>query len=89
MRLPGTWIDGTQFEVSFTVGKGDFELVEILDTETGYLNIRDCPSQGCGEVGKVVPGEIYVKKEFQDGWYKIQLDDGGEGWVYGKYVKEL
>ena len=51
--------------------------------------VKNKSSQGCGEVGKVVPGEIYVKKEYQDGWYKIQLDDGGEGWVYGKYAKEL
>jgi hypothetical protein len=89
LSLPDVWIEGTQFTVSFTVTAGDYDLVEILDTETGYLNVRDCPSQGCNEIGKVVPGEVYVQLDYQEAWYQIRLDDGTSGWVYGKYVKAL
>jgi len=71
------------------VEKGDFDLIEILDTETGYLNVRECPSSGCAEVGKVVPGDVLIKKAYQDGWYKIEMDSGDLGWVYGRYAKEL
>ena len=89
LMLSDRWIEGTQFDVSFTVTAGDFELVEILETETGYLNVRDCPSSGCNEISKVVPGDVLVKKGIENNWYKIQLDDGREGWVSGKYVKVL
>jgi len=87
--LPGNWISGTAFDVDITVEKGDFDLIEILDTETGYLNVRECPSSGCAEVGKVVPGDVLIKKAYQDGWYKIEMDSGDLGWVYGRYAKEL
>lgn len=89
LLLPDMWVEGTQFTVSLSVAPGDYDLVEILDTETGYLNIRDCPSQGCNEVGKVVPGEVYEQLDYRDAWYQIRLDDGTSGWVYGKYVKAL
>jgi hypothetical protein len=87
--LPETWIGGTTFEVMFTVQKGDFDLVEILDTDTGYLNVRECGATGCAEVGKVTPGEKHVKYSYEDGWYEIEFNDGERGWVYGKYVKEI
>lgn len=89
LRMPDQWIEGTQFEVSFTVIAGDFDLVEILETETGYLNVRDCPSAGCNELGKVVPGDVLIKTGSEGSWYKIQMDDGREGWVSGRYVREL
>ncbi len=89
LRAPDQWIDGSQFEIAFKVSAGDFDLVEILDTETGYLNVRDCPSAGCGEMGKVVPGQVLIKKGFDSNWYKVQLDDGREGWVFGKYVRDI
>lgn len=89
LRLPDIWISGSQFEVKFGVQRGDFNLVEILDTETGYLTVRDCPSVNCGEVGKVVPGDIVINLGAEDGWYRIKWNGTDEGWVYGKYVKEI
>lgn len=86
---PDKWIDGTLFKVEFSVNKGDFDLVEILETETGYLNVRECPSAGCKDIGKVVPGEVYKKKNVENNWYLIQFGGGKEGWVYGKYVKDI
>lgn len=89
LMLPSRWISGTQFDFTFTVEQGDFQLVEVKDTETGYLNVRDCPSTGCAEVGKVVPGEVLILRGQEGNWYKIEMDDGEEGWVYAKYVKAL
>jgi hypothetical protein len=87
--LPGTWIEGTQFTITFTVADGGYDLVRIIDTETGYLNVRDCPSSGCAEIGKVVPGDVLIQKGIEGNWYKVQLDDGSEGWIYGKYVRPV
>lgn len=86
---PDQWVEGSQFEVRFTVSPGDFKLVEILDTETGSLNVRDCPSQNCGEVGMVVPGDILINLGQENGWYLVRFNDTQEGWVYGKYVREI
>ena len=68
---------------------GDFSLVEVLETETGYLNVRDCPSQNCGDIGKVVPGDILVNLGKEGEWYRVRWNETQEGWVYGKYIKEL
>jgi uncharacterized protein YgiM (DUF1202 family) len=75
--------------LNIDVKKGDYALVKVLDTETGKLNIRDCPSAGCTKVGEVASGEILVKEDFQDGWYKILFGEDESGWVFGKYIKEV
>lgn len=84
-----TVIGGTSFEVKVKVDKGDLKLVEILDTETGALKVRGTPSYSGAEVAQVPSGSIYIFTESQNGWYKIQYEEGKEGWVLGRYVKEL
>lgn len=89
VELPDNVVEGTQFDMNFNVNKGDYDLVEILDTETGYLNVRKCPSTGCENVGKVVPGEVYIMTGRDGNWYKINYSEDSEGWVYAKYAKAL
>lgn len=89
ISLSEGWISGTGFTVKFSVSKGNLDLVEVLDTETGSLNVRSCPSTKCKELGKVVPGDILVKLGTSNNWYKIQWEEDEEGWVYGKYIKPL
>lgn len=60
--------------------------VEIKETPTGFLNVRDGPSTYAELIGTVYPGEKYLFLEESEGWYKIKLRDGSEGWVYAKYV---
>lgn len=64
-------------------------LIEILDTEVGYLNVRSEPSVNGEQVTQVNPGEQYEYTEQRNGWYNIILDDGTEGWVSGDYVTEV
>ncbi len=89
IMLPERWISGTEFDISFVVEAGDLQLVEIKDTETGYLNVRECASTGCAEVGKVVPGEVLILRGQDGNWFKIEMEDGELGWVYAKYAKKL
>jgi hypothetical protein len=65
------------------------EKIEINDTPTGFLRVRQEGNFNAKEVSQVKPGEVYTYLEEKDGWIKIKLTDGQEGWVKGEYVKKL
>lgn len=59
----------------------------ILDTPTGFLNVRSKPSLD-GEILTTVNPEEEFEYVEQDGdWYLISFDEGEEGWVFGDYVE--
>ena len=60
----------------------------IKETPTGYLNVRSEPSVNGSIVDKVDPGEKFTYTEEKDGWYKIKLSSGDEGWVSGDYIEK-
>ncbi|MCA9389841.1 SH3 domain-containing protein [candidate division WWE3 bacterium] len=66
-------------------GKG----IEITDTPTGFLNVRETPSFASTLIGAVYPGERYLWLETQADWHKIRLLDGTEGWVNGGFIKDI
>lgn len=59
----------------------------ILDTPTGFLNVREDPSTSGTKVTEVSPGDTYEYSKESGGWYLIKLKDGEEGWVFGDYVE--
>lgn len=63
--------------------------VEILPTGTGWLRVRSDPSLSASEVAKVNVGEKFILLEEGEGWAKIKLSDGGEGWVSADFVKKI
>jgi len=65
----------------------DKPYIEINETPTGWLRVRAEPSTGSDEVAKVEPGEMlpYLGEE-KNGWYKIEYEEGEEGWVSGVYA---
>jgi len=67
------------------------EEVEILSTPTGFLRVRSEPSTAGEEVGQVEPGERYpyLDKDEDTGWFKIEYEDGEEGWVSNQYAKKV
>ena len=87
-RLNQKPISSTAFDVEFQVGAGDLDLIKILETPTGSLNVRDIPSAGGNVVGQVDVDKIYIYVEKQDGWYKIEFGDDDTGWVFGQYAQE-
>ncbi|MBN1617771.1 type II secretion system F family protein [Candidatus Dojkabacteria bacterium] len=77
----------TQADSESTEQLTDTKRLTILETSTGYLNVRSSPM---GEViGEVYPGEIYEYTEEQSGWYKIVVSDELSGWVSSEYVSLL
>lgn len=66
-------------------GKG----VQIKDTPTGFLNVRQTASLFGTLVATVYPGEKYLLLESQNDWHKIRMNDGLEGWVNGDYLLPL
>ena len=62
------------------------ETLTILDTPTGFLNVRAEPSVSGDKVAEVNPGEEYTYSEEDGGWYKILLGGEENGWVHGDYV---
>lgn len=65
------------------------KFVEILETGTGYLNVRKGPGTNFEKISQVTPGESYTFEEEDSaaGWYKITLADGTSGWVTKQYAK--
>lgn len=65
--------------------------VEILSTPTGFLRVRNEPSTLGEEVGRVEPGERYpyLDEDENTGWFKIEYEEGQEGWVSGQYAKKI
>lgn len=69
-------------------GFAEFE-VEIKETPTGWLRVRAMASTSGAEVAKVNPGEKYTVLEEKSGWYKIEYEQGKEGWIASQYTKKL
>lgn len=60
--------------------------VIIKNTPTGFLRIREKPSITSKEIGKVLPGDELVLVEEMEGWDKIRMSSGIEGYVSSTYV---
>ena len=66
--------------------------VIILETETGWLNVREGPGISFDKMTRVDVGEEFIEldretNEAGEEWVKIQIDEETVGWVLGKYVK--
>lgn len=65
------------------------EKVKILDTPTGFLRVRKEASVSAAEIAQVLPENIYTLLDEAQGWFKIKLDDGQEGWISSQYASKL
>jgi hypothetical protein len=85
--LNGQTIKGSEIKIEFKAIGGTKSLVEILPTGYDYLNVRDKASSFGKVIGTVTPGKKYLLVQETEGFYKIRLNDGTEGWVTRKYAK--
>lgn len=67
------------------------EVVKILSTSVGFLRVRSEPSTLGEEVGRVEPGDTYeiLETDERTGWYKIEFEEGEEGWISNQYAEKL
>jgi hypothetical protein len=62
--------------------------VEIKETPTGWLRVREEASTGAVELAKVNTGEKFPYLDKTDnGWYKIEYKKGEEGWISAQYAR--
>jgi type IV pilus assembly protein PilM len=61
--------------------------VEILDTTTGWLNVRSGPGVDNDIVSRVNPGETYPLIDESGDWFEIKVDDQTTGWVSSEFVE--
>lgn len=63
--------------------------VEILETPTGWLKVRDTASTTGNEIAKVNPGDKFAYKELDSttSWYSIEYTKGLWGFVSSQYAK--
>lgn len=66
----------------------DEQMVEILQTPTGFLRVREKPISASNEVGRVNPGEKYklISTDEQTKWYEIEIGEGEVGWISPQYA---
>lgn len=64
--------------------------VEILTTPNGFLRVRSEPTTTADELVKVKSGEKfkYVEEDSKTGWFRIEYEEGKEGWVSNNYAKK-
>ncbi|MFZ2202456.1 MAG: type II secretion system F family protein [Microgenomates group bacterium] len=62
--------------------------IRVIDTGTGFLNIREEPALGAAIIGRALPGETYEFLDKTDEWYLI-IFSGRRGWVNAAYVEEV
>ncbi|MDP3998616.1 MAG: PEGA domain-containing protein [bacterium] len=63
--------------------------VKILQTPTGWLRVRGEPSLSATESARVDPGGEYPLLEEDGDWFKIQYEDGKEGWISSRYAQKI
>jgi uncharacterized protein YgiM (DUF1202 family) len=84
---PAETVSGNETEKTASDSQ-EKKMLSVKETPTGWLNVREEPSTNGALVTKVYPNEEYAYSETKDGWYKITLKDGKEGWVIGEYVND-
>ncbi|MBI2621128.1 MAG: PEGA domain-containing protein [Candidatus Levybacteria bacterium] len=62
--------------------------VVVLDTPTGYLNVRSEKSIGSELVTTANPGQILDLISEEEGWYEVKLLDGRTGWISSTYARK-
>ncbi|MDO9580250.1 MAG: SH3 domain-containing protein [Bacteroidales bacterium] len=82
-------IPETQENVEMVFSESSNPKLKILDTPTGWLNVRDTASLDGNIITKVYPNEQYEYTEEKNGWYYITIPKNKSGWVFGEYVQEL
>lgn len=84
----GAVVVGSEFTLNVTVAGEQTNMLTILDTPTGYLNVREGAGLNTPLVTTVFPGEKFGWTSEVNGYIEILMPDGKRGWVTSNYVKK-
>lgn len=62
--------------------------VTVSKTPTGFLRVRDKASTSGKEIARVNTGDTLILLEEVNGWMRVRLSDGTEGFVSSRYVSK-
>ncbi|WP_395818259.1 caspase family protein [Devosia sp.] len=75
LSVNGSWVAQADY-VSGLNPRGD-----------NFLSLRSGPGTGYEELLRMGPDTIVTVIESRGTWRRIELEDGTQGWAYGKYIK--
>lgn len=88
---------------AYDIGKSQARVIDKTNYNTeieiinDFINIRECASKSCNNVGRVIKGDKFIAKQKIDAtttydWYQIEYAEGEFGWIASDklepYVKE-
>lgn len=89
-NLFGSRVSSNTFSLRLNVDKGGKRIIQINDTELGYLRVRSEASTAATEVGRASSGERFIiDEDAGNGLYRITLTNGTTGWVAGWLTTEI
>lgn len=59
----------------------------VLDTPTGWLNVRSGPGTAYDQTDRISPGDKHAILETSGGWHHIRLSEEKTGWVFSEYIR--
>ncbi|MEO6728315.1 MAG: SH3 domain-containing protein [Candidatus Dojkabacteria bacterium] len=89
--LGGTGIAASAaISITLNLKASDRRIIQIQNTELGYLKVRSEPSTLGPEIGEAASGQRYfVVEDAGNGYIKLDLGDGSTGWVAGWLVDNI
>lgn len=76
--------------MTLEINRPQFKVVEITNTGTGQLNVRDGPWASSSVISRVTVGQRFpVLEETSSGYTKLDLGSGKTGWVVSRYTKSV
>lgn len=65
-------------------------MVEILETPSGFLRVREEPNTISKELARVKLSEKFelIEEDTKTGWFKIEYVEGKQGWISKDYAKK-
>lgn len=89
--IPSSEEEAINFEEQLEENENKQQVVQILDTPTGFLRVRAEPSTSANELTQVAPEDEYPLLEISEDeeWFKIEINEETEGWVSTQYAQVL
>lgn len=76
--------------ITLNLKASDKRIIQIQNTELGYLKVRSEPSTLGPEIDQAASGQRYfVIEDAGNGYLKIQLENGKSGWIAGWLVNDI